>query len=96
MSNHGNWNSQIDLWNESIRKVGEEKVSSTREANNQFRKFQRELEKAKHGREVERRLQNLAKELFQRSYTANAGPTQLQEWGKEIELIRKMIENGPF
>jgi hypothetical protein len=52
---------------------------------------QRNIEKEK---EVNERLQNLAKELFQRSTKGNAGPKMMEKWGTEIEEIRKMVNNG--
>jgi sugar-specific transcriptional regulator TrmB len=60
-----------------------------------MRKMSEEIARAKRHREVQERLQKLAKALFQRSYEANAGPSQLQEWGKEIEAIRKMMQSDP-
>jgi chromosome segregation ATPase len=88
----------IDLWSSQVRKMGMDAEKANRimrEASEQIRKMNEEVAKAKRHQEVQERLQKLAKALFQRSYEANAGPSQLQEWGKEIEAIRKMMQSDP-
>jgi len=88
----------IDLYANQMRKMGTDAEQANRimrEASEQIRKMNEEVAKAKRRREVQERLQKLAKALFQRSYEANAGPSQLQEWGKEIEAIRKMMQSDP-
>jgi len=88
----------IDLYANQLRKMGTDAEQANRimrEASEQIRKMNEEVAKAKRRREVQERLQKLAKALFQRSYEANAGPSQLQEWGKEIEAIRKMMQSDP-
>lgn len=81
----------IDLWSSQVRKMG----MDAEKANRALQKMNEEIARAKRHREVQERLQKLAKALFQRSYEANAGPSQLQEWGKEIEMIRKLMQSDP-